>query len=100
MKTAQSGEHQSTDEESRITTGSIMSQEVFSRTGTRVGSVKDVVVDFDSQRIKGLLITNINSNLFAQDSVPSEFVLPYSWVQDADSIVLTVPIKNERVDFI
>lgn len=82
-----------------VTSQGLLGQEVYSRTGRRVGQVQDLVIDFDAQRIDGLLITDVNTELFTQDSVPKEFVVPYSWIQDADSIVITVPISAERVDF-
>lgn len=97
--TAQTSRKIVTDSPESVTTNGILDREVYSRTGKRVGRVKDIVIDFDRQRIGGLLLTDVNTELFTQDSVPREFVIPYSWVQDADSIVLTVPIAAERVNF-
>lgn len=92
---AQDGDSADTD----VTTEQLMNQEVYSRTGARVGRVSDVVIDFEAQRIDGVLITDPNPNLFTQDSIPRDFILPYEWVQDAESIVLTSPVSKERVTF-
>lgn len=97
--TAQQSRQTASDRPDAVTTNGILDRDVYSRTGKRVGRVKDIVIDFDTQRIGGLLVTDVNTTLFTQDSVPREFVLPYSWVQDAESIVITVPIAAERVNF-
>lgn len=99
MTTAKAGSQQSEAAENEVTTQNLMNQEVYSRTGKRVGRVKDIVVDFETQRIDGLLVTDVNRNLFSQDSLPKEFVIPYEWVQDAESIVITVPVSSGRVNF-
>lgn len=93
-------EAQSSDRaDTAVATEQLINQEVYSRTGERVGRVSDIIVDFESQRIDGLLITDANANLFTQDSIPRDFILPYEWVQDAESIVLTNPVSEERVTF-
>lgn len=97
--TAQQARQTASDMPDSVTTNGILDKEIYSRTGKRVGRVKDIVIDFDKQRIGGLLITDVNTALFTQDSIPREFVIPYSWVQDAESIVITVPISAERVNF-
>jgi len=99
MKTKQVQSSAIESEDDTATSEQLLGQEVFSRTGKKVGQVQDLVVDFNTQKIDGLLVTNVNPDLFTQDSVPNKFVIPYSWVQDADSIVITVPISAERVNF-
>lgn len=99
MTPQQAQTNQSENSADTVTSQGLLGQEVYSRTGRQVGRVQDLIIDFDAQRIDGLLITNVNTELFTQDSVPNEFIVPYSWVQDADSIVITVPISAERVNF-
>lgn len=93
-------QNQSTDDSDTVTSHQLLNQDIIARTGKKVGVVSDVVFDFNSQEVKSILVKNINSELFTQDTVPNKLLIPYDWVQDADSVVVTVPISSRRVNIL
>jgi len=58
---------------------------VFTRQGTRLGVVHDLLLDITGRRVAGLYITGTNPNL-VPEGVP--VLIPYRWVQDLDDVVL------------
>ena len=58
---------------------------VFTREGTRLGMVHDVLFDTATRRVSALYITGANKR-----KVPngSNIIIPYRWVQDINDVVI------------
>ncbi|MGC8562155.1 MAG: PRC-barrel domain-containing protein [Thermoplasmata archaeon] len=59
--------------------------EIFSDKGYRLGSVNDVIVDFDSQTIYGLYVERTNDGL-VEDGV--SVLVPYRWVRAVGDVII------------
>ncbi len=59
--------------------------EIFSDRGYRLGSVHDVIVDFDAQTIYGLYVEKTNDGL-VEDGV--SVLVPYRWVRAVGDVII------------
>lgn len=59
--------------------------EIFSDKGYRLGSVNDVIVDFDAQTIYGLYVERTNDGL-VEDGV--SVLVPYRWVRAVGDVII------------
>jgi sporulation protein YlmC with PRC-barrel domain len=59
--------------------------EIFSDRGYRLGSVNDVIVDFDGQTIYGLYVERTNDGL-VEDGV--SVLVPYRWVRAVGDVII------------
>ncbi len=59
--------------------------EIFSDRGYRLGSVNDVIVDFDAQTIYGLYVERTNDGL-VEDGV--SVLVPYRWVRAVGDVII------------
>lgn len=58
---------------------------VFTRQGTRLGVVHDLLLDITGRRVSGLYVTGTNPALVPEGA---PVLIPYRWVQDLDDVVL------------
>jgi sporulation protein YlmC with PRC-barrel domain len=58
---------------------------VYTRDGTFVGNVKNLILDLPSRRIDGILIGKTNPNLVEEGR---DIAVPYRWVQSFNDILL------------
>lgn len=58
---------------------------VYTREGTFVGNVKNLILDLPSRRIDGILIGKTNPNLVEEGR---DIAIPYRWVQSFNDILL------------
>ncbi|MCL4332621.1 MAG: PRC-barrel domain-containing protein [Thermoplasmatales archaeon] len=59
--------------------------EIFSDRGYRLGSVNDVIVDFEAQTIYGLYVDRTNDGL-VEDGV--SVLVPYRWVRAVGDVII------------
>ena len=59
--------------------------EIFTDKGYRLGSVNDVIVDFDAQTIYGLYVERTNDGL-VEDGV--SVLVPYRWVRAVGDVII------------
>ncbi len=59
--------------------------EIFSDKGYRLGTVNDVVVDFEAQTIYGLYVERTNDGL-VEDGVA--VLVPYRWVRAVGDVII------------
>ena len=77
---------------------------VYTRNGTRLGTVHDVLMDTTQRIISALLITGTTPNLVKGGA---NIIVPYRWVQNLDDVVilrhfpekLEFTEKDETADF-
>lgn len=74
---------------------------VYTREGTFVGNVKNIILDLPNRRIDGILIGRTNPNLVEDGR---DISIPYRWVQSFNDILLlrhfparitTTPVEAE-----
>ena len=59
--------------------------DIFSDRGYRLGTVNDVIVDFDAQTIYGLYVERTNDGL-VEDGV--SVLVPYRWVRAVGDVII------------
>lgn len=69
---------------------SLIGRELYTATGIWIGTVQDVVLDFDQGFVKGLAIADRNPDLFtSQIDADRGIVIPYRWIRAVDDIIIT-----------
>ena len=59
--------------------------DIFSDRGYRLGTVNDVIVDFDAQTLYGLYVERTNDGL-VEDGV--SVLVPYRWVRAVGDVII------------
>ncbi len=65
--------------------------EIFSDRGYRLGTVNDVIVDFEAQTIYGLYVERTNDGL-VEDGV--SVLVPYRWVRAVGDVIILKRFPN------
>ncbi|EQB69880.1 PRC-barrel domain-containing protein [Cuniculiplasma divulgatum] len=75
-----------------ISTDALIEKPVYTEKGVLVGNVYDVILDFESGNVYGLLIKDTNSNVVSE-GIPIS--IPFRWIKSiGDAILLlTFPEK-------
>ena len=76
---------------------SLVGREVYSNNGIFVGEVEDLRLNLDGQAVTGLALTNLNAELFAEETNGARGVIvPYRWVRAVGDIIIVNSVV-ERV---
>jgi sporulation protein YlmC with PRC-barrel domain len=65
----------------------LVGREMYTDNGVYVGSIRDLVLDFDREIVSGLALEDINDDIEALSSVDEHVVIPYGLVQSVGDIV-------------
>lgn len=85
-------------EPQEITT--LVGREVYSNNGIYVGQVEDIKLDFGAERIAGLALNQINTELLGATVKDNRGVMiPYRWIQGVgDVIIISDVVERVSVD--
>jgi len=68
---------------------SLVGREVYSNNGVFVGEVEDLRLNVGGQSVTGLALTNLNTELFAEEARNGQGVIvPYRWVRAVGDVIL------------
>ncbi len=76
-----------------IELSSLYGQDIYTDRGVYVGKIEDVNVDIKGRRIAGLVVKNINPNVFDVGNKRG-IIIPYRWVLAIGDIVLIKHVKQ------
>jgi sporulation protein YlmC with PRC-barrel domain len=65
---------------------SLFGLNIYTNTGVYVGKLQDLVIDIEEQKITGLVVSDINRELF--DLGSRGVIIPYRWVITAADIII------------
>ncbi len=74
---------------------SLYGQDIYTDRGVYVGKIEDVNVDIKGRRISGLVVKNINPNVFDVGNKKG-VIIPYRWVIAIGDIVLIKHVKRKE----
>ncbi len=67
----------------------LVGREVYSKNGVFLGEVEDLRLDLDAEKVTGLALHELNSELFAQTAAGARgVIIPYRWVQAVGDVVI------------
>ena len=82
-------------EPQEITT--LVGREVYSNNGIYIGQVEDIKLDFGAERIAGLALNQINTELLGSTVEDNRGVMiPYRWIQGIGDVIIISDVV-ERV---
>ncbi|MCL6014378.1 MAG: PRC-barrel domain-containing protein, partial [Candidatus Thermoplasmatota archaeon] len=68
-----------------ISTDALIEKPVYTEKGVLVGNVYDVILDFESGNVYGLLIKDTNSNVVSE-GIPIS--IPFRWIKSIGDAIL------------
>jgi sporulation protein YlmC with PRC-barrel domain len=76
---------------------SLVGREVYTNTGVFVGQIEDLRLDLDAEKVTGLALHELNTELFGSDVATARGVIvPYRWVQAVGDVLIVNDIV-ERI---
>lgn len=74
---------------------SLLGQEIYATDGVFIGSVEDIALDFEKERVKALAVAETNPDLVNHPVNSLHGVLiPYRWVREVGDIIIIADIIN------
>lgn len=81
------------------TVSDIVGLEVYTKSGTYIGTVEDIRVNFNQNTANGVALQDVNSELEqASNSSGKGIVIPYHWINSVHDIIITIDIIK-RLDY-
>jgi sporulation protein YlmC with PRC-barrel domain len=75
----------------------LVGREVYSNNGVFVGSVEDIQLNLDQERVTALAVADLNRELFEDVPRGSGVLVPYRWVRAVGDVIL-INDTIERLD--
>ncbi len=74
----------------------LVGREVYSTNGVYVGQVEDVNLDFDQERVTGLALHQVNTELLADQLADHRGVMiPYRWIQAIGDVIIVSDVIEQ-----
>jgi sporulation protein YlmC with PRC-barrel domain len=75
----------------------LVGREVYTNNGVFIGQVEDLRLDLDAEKVTGLALHELNTDLFGTEAASARGVIvPYRWVQSVGDVIVVNDIV-ERI---